>query len=346
MTLLEKIQVLSEAVGTPGNEVEVKRKISSLLPDGCTRRTDTLGNLLVEKKGAKSPARPVVVSAHMDEPGLMLENVDLTTAGIKFSISGNLDPHTLSGRKVWVMSDKERLSGVIGIKPIHVLRPTEPDEPMPADDLFIDLGCSKKADTEKLFRPGDTAAFAGEVKPFGDRMICGRALDSRSACAVLLELLEQELPCDITAVFTVQRETGSAGMKTAAFQIQPGTTVVLESYPAADLPSLGAKRDSPKLGKGPVLSLREQKSFYDRELFIRCQELAERENIPVQVRSAAFGTGDGLAAQTAGRGTRVLELGIPARYAMTPCCVHSLKDLEALQKLLLPLLGVLGEIVS
>ncbi len=345
MTLSERIQELCGAVGTPGNEVEVRRRISSLLPDGCTRRVDTLGNLLVEKKGAKAPASPILFSAHMDEPGLIVENVDPLTAGVRFALSGNLDTHLLSGRKVWVLSGTERIPGVIGIKPIHVLRSTEPDEPMPAEDLFIDLGCMKKEDAEKLVHPGDAAAFAGAVTPFGHRMLRGRALDSRSACAVLLGLLEQDLPYDITAVFTVQRETGSAGMKTAAFQVQPGAAVVLESVPSADLASLGAKKDSPKLEEGPVLSLREQKSFYDRELFVRCQELAEQEKIPVQIRSAAFGTGNGLAAQTAGRGTRVLELGIPSRYSRTPCCVQSLKDLDALEKLLLPVVGMVGDIL-
>lgn len=344
MTLIERIQILADAVGTPGNEVEVRRKISSLLPDECTRHIDALGNLLVEKKGAKTPGKPIMVSAHMDEPGMLVENADLT-GGIKFSLSGNLDLQTLSGRRVWVLSGGERLPGVIGIKPVHVLRPTEPDDPMPADDLFIDMGFTKKEEAEKLILPGDAAAFSGEVKPFGDRMIRGRALDSRSACAVLLALLEEELPFDITAVFTVQRETGSAGMKTAAFQVQPGAAVILESCPAADLPTLGAKKDSPKLGGGPALSLREQKSFYDQELFARCMELAQREEIPVQVRSAAFGSGDGLAAQTAGKGTRVLELGIPSRYPLTPCCVQSLKDLDNLQKLLLPLIGELGELL-
>ena len=327
MTLSERIQELCGAVGTPGNEVEVRRRISSLLPDGCIRRVDTLGNLLAEKKGAKAPASPILFSAHMDEPGLIVENVDPLTAGVRFALSGNLDTHLLSGRKVWVLSGTERIPGVIGIKPIHVLRSTEPDEPMPAEDLFIDLGCMKKEDAEKLVHPGDAAAFAGAVTPFGHRMLRGRALDSRSACAV-------------------QRETGSAGMKTAAFQVQPGAAVVLESVPSADLASLGAKKDSPKLEEGPVLSLREQKSFYDRELFVRCQELAEQEKIPVQIRSAAFGTGNGLAAQTAGRGTRVLELGIPSRYSRTPCCVQSLKDLDALEKLLLPVVGMVGDILS
>ena len=346
MTLSEKIQELCAAVGTPGNEVEVRRKISSLLPEGCTRRVDTLGNLLVEKKGAKTPASPILFSAHMDEPGLMVENVDPQTAGVRFALSGSLDTHILSGRKVWVLSGAERIPGVIGIKPIHVLDDNDPEEPMPAEDLFIDLGCIKKEEAEKLVHPGDAAAFAGEVTPFGHRMLRGRALDSRSACAVLLELLEQDLPYDITAAFTVQRETGSAGMKTAAFQVQPGAAVVLESVPAAGLASLGAKKESCKLEEGPVLSLREKRSFYDRELFVRCQELAEQENIPIQLRTAAFGTGDGLAAQTAGRGTRVLELGLPSRYSRTPCCVQSLKDMEALEKLLLPLTGMLGDILS
>jgi len=345
MRLMEQIQALSLAIGIPGDETEVRRKIMSMLPDGCTRYTDALGNLLVEKKGEKTPAKRIMVSAHMDEPGLLVENVDLT-GGVKFAVSGTMDVQTLSGRRVWVVSKGERIPGVIGIKPIHVLRRTEPEEPMPADDLFIDLGIDKKEKTEKLVKPGDSVAFMGETGPFGDRMIRGRALDSRSGCAVLLSLLEKELPYDITAVFTVQRETGGAGMKTAAFQVQPGAAVILEACPAAELPALKAKKDSPRLGEGPVLSLRGERFFYDKELFFHCQEVAEQEKIPFQIKSAAFGVGDGAAAQSAGAGTRVLEIGIPSRYPLTPCCVQSLKDLEYLTDLLPPLVRMLGETLS
>ena len=345
MTLAEQIQALSEAIGVPGDEIEVRRKIMSLLPEGCTRRTDALGNLLIEKKGAQTPAKPIMVSAHMDEPGLMVENVDLT-GGVKFAVSGTIDLQTLPGRRVWIVSKGERIPGVIGIKPIHVLKGTDPDGPVPADDLFIDIGMDKREETEKLINPGDSVAFMGETDLFGDRMIRGRALNSRSGCAVLLALLEQDLPFDITAVVTVQRETGSIGMKTAAFQVQPGAAVAIEACPAAELPALKAKKDSPKLGEGPVLSLREQRSFYDKQLFFRCQELAEQEKIPVQIKTAAFGTGDGVAAQSAGGGTRVLELGIPSRYISTPCCVQSLKDLEYLSNLLPPLVNMLGKELS
>ncbi len=345
MTLMEQIQALSDAVGTPGDELEVRKKIMSLLPDDCTRRTDILGNLLVEKKGAQTPAKPIMISAHMDEPGLMVESADLT-GGVKFSISGEIDMQILPGRRVWVLSKGERLPGVIGIKPVHVLKGSEIESSVSADDLFIDLGCERKEETNKLTSPGDSVAFRGETGPFGDRLIRGRALDSRSGCAVLLSLLEQDLPFDITAVFTVQRETGSIGMKTAVFQVQPGAAVILESFPAADHPVLGAKKESPKLGEGPVISLREQRYFFDKELFFQCRELAQQEEIPVQIKSAAFGTGDGAAAQTSGNGTRVLELGIPSRYALTPCCIQSLKDLESLSALLLPLIQMLGEKMS
>lgn len=345
MTLMEQIQALSDAVGTPGDEIEVRKKIMSLVPDDCIRRTDTLGNLLVEKKGARTPAKPIMISAHMDEPGLLAESIDLA-GGIKFSVSGEIDIQTLPGRRVWVLSKGERIPGVIGIKPIHVLKGSEIEIPISTDDLFIDLGCEKREETIKLAGPGDSAAFIGETGPFGDRLVRGRALDSRSGCAILLALLEQDLPFDITAAFTVQRETGSLGMTTAAFQVQPGAAVILESCPSADHPVLGAKRESPKLGEGPVLTLREQKYFYDKELFFQCKELAEQEDIPVQIKSAAFGTGDGAAAQTAGNGTRVLEIGIPSRYALTPCCIQSLKDLESLSALLPPLVRMLGEKLS
>ncbi|MBR0364046.1 MAG: M42 family peptidase, partial [Clostridia bacterium] len=71
MTLFEDIRILCELPGVSGREEPVREYIISQLPEGVSCETDALGNLYVEKKGAKRPKNKVVLFAHMDEVGLM-----------------------------------------------------------------------------------------------------------------------------------------------------------------------------------------------------------------------------------------------------------------------------------
>lgn len=330
--VMGRLGALVQARGVSGDEGAVRRAICEQLPEGWSRQTDPLGNLIVrraEQAGLKKPL--LLVSAHMDEPGLLVETAD-EKGGIRFTAAGEIDPKVLAGRQVRIAAGERELSGVIGVKPIHVLTAKERETPVKPEALFIDIGAASQEEALSLVTPGDSVTFAGEVSLFGEGLICGRALESRSGCALLLELLHrwQELPWELAAVFTSQRRTGSAGMRTAAFRLQPQVCIVLESAPSA----FGGEERSPELGKGPIVSLREKMSFYDRELYRLALKAAKELSVPVQQRTAAFSASDGTEAQLAGGGRRVLELAVPTRNPGTPCCIQSLADLEGCLRLL------------
>ena len=83
---------------------------------------DTMGNIIALKKGAKSNGKKVVLSAHMDEVGFIVSGI--TDDGyIKFKPVGGIDERILLSKRVLV--GKDNISGVIGIKAVHLSTPEE-----------------------------------------------------------------------------------------------------------------------------------------------------------------------------------------------------------------------------
>ncbi|MBQ6785153.1 MAG: M42 family peptidase, partial [Clostridia bacterium] len=145
MTLFEDIRILCELPGVSGREEPVREYIISQLPEGVSCETDALGNLYVEKKGAKRPKNKVVLFAHMDEVGLMITYI--TDDGyLKFDEIGGIDPAVLIGRTVRLECG---LVGVIALKALHLCEGDEDKKIPPIRELCIDIGAKDRAEAEK-----------------------------------------------------------------------------------------------------------------------------------------------------------------------------------------------------
>ena len=70
--LFENIKKLCLADGTSGDEGDVTKLILSMLPQECDAKIDPLGNIVVNKKGAKTPKNKVMLAAHQDEVGFIV----------------------------------------------------------------------------------------------------------------------------------------------------------------------------------------------------------------------------------------------------------------------------------
>ncbi len=101
--------------------------------------------------------------------------------------------------------------------------------------LYIDIGASNAEEAAQVVQPGDIAYFDSVFVPFGERRIKAKALDDRAGCAVLLEMIESDLPYDLDFAFTVQEEVGLRGAGAAAYQLNPDYAIVVETTTAADI---------------------------------------------------------------------------------------------------------------
>lgn len=111
------LKELTEAFGVSGNEKEVRDLIVSEIKDYVdTIKIDRIGNIIAYKKG-KDSSKKFMVTAHMDEVGLLVKEID-SMGLIKFITVGGVDKRILISKPVLI--GRNKLPGVIGSKPIHL----------------------------------------------------------------------------------------------------------------------------------------------------------------------------------------------------------------------------------
>ncbi len=201
------------------------------------------------------------------------------------------------------------------------------------DSLYIDIGAEDKKQAEETVHVGDYAAFVGDVTEFGCGFLKAKALDDRIGCAVMLELLREDLPMDCTFVFTVQEEVGCRGAFGAAFSVKPELALVLETTTAADLAGVKGHKRVCSPGEGPVILYMDGGSVADRGLYERMRDLAEKNDIPWQTKHMIAGGNDARAVQSSGSGARTLVLSAAVRYLHAPSSVACVQDIEDILKL-------------
>lgn len=339
------LEQLSNAFGVSSVEGDVRKIIvEAVKPYADEWRVDTMGNLFVTRKArifqtfevrsAKtSKVSPrVMVTAHMDEVGFMISEIK-NDGRLKFKPIGGFDRRVLLGKAVVV--GQERVPGVIGLKPVHLLKQGEYDKVDETDSMYIDIGASGDDGGGKV-SVGDFATFATQFdhlggpgrRRSGQGLVKGKAFDNRAGCAVILELLKSDYPVDLVAVFTVQEEIGLRGARVAAYTTNPDFAFILECTAADDLPSLDedAPEGFPRLGEGPAITVMDRTFIADRRLVDLLINTAEAENIPHQFKRPGIGGTDAGAVHLAREGVPAVAVSVPARYIHSPAAVLDLAD--------------------
>ena len=304
--------------GVSGNENAVRKYIlDKIKPFADDISVDGLGNILVLKKGKHTPKNKIMLAAHMDEVGLIITDID-KEGMLRFSCVGGIDKRLLPGRSVRING----LSGVIGIKPIHLCDGKGRSSATDTDNLYIDIGANSDEQAKQYISLGDYASFDTQYELFGS-MIKAKAIDDRVGCAIMLDIISKPLQYDTWFAFTVQEEVGLRGAKAAAFTIAPDIAIVLESTTAADVPGVDGAKCICKVENGPVVSFMDRSTIYDRQLYNIAFELAKAGNIACQTKTGIAGGNDSGAIHQSRGGVRTLAISLPCRYIHSPCCMAS-----------------------
>ena len=323
------LKELTELSGVSGCEYEVRNYIKQRLNEiGCAFYIDKLGNVIAHNKGKKNIT--IMVAAHMDEVGLIVNHID-SDGFIKFKAVGGIDQRVLNSKIVLV--GEKKIPGVIGSKAVHLMSEEEKGTSVPIDKLYIDIGSSSKSETEKLVQIGDYIIFKSDYVEFGDNLIKAKALDDRAGVSIILELLSMKLDADFYGVFTVMEEVGLRGAETAAYQLEPDLGIVLEGTVCADMPEVNDQDKSTLIGKGAALSLMDGTTVYDIDLVRDIAKIAEEKNIMYQFRKSSSGGNDAGVIHKAKKGSKVVAISVPCRYIHSPVNVASKSDIENVFKL-------------
>lgn len=329
----ELLKQLTEAVGVSGAEKEVRLLIRDLIADNVDEwRVDAMGNLLATRRGTGERPWRVLVDAHIDEVGLLVTDID-GQGMLKFTHVGGFDDRALLGKVVQVGSQKT--TGVIGARPVHLLKSGEHNKVVGIDSMRIDIGARNKDGVAGKARIGDYAAFVTQYEELPEsRVAIGKAFDNRAGCAALIELLRGErYPFDLVAAFTVQEEVGLRGAQVAAYAVNPDVALVLECTPAYDLPNKNDASPNVALGKGPSVYVMDRVTIQDPRLVGYITRTAAEHDIPYQIRQPGGGGTNTGAIQRVQGGIPSATLAVPGRYAHTPGMMINLDDYANLVKL-------------
>ena len=334
------LKKLSEAFGVSGCEDEVRELIIGAIEGHVDEyNVDALGNLIALKRGTGESDLRVMLAAHMDEVGLMVTYIE-KDGSLRFRPVGGLDNRILLSKEVRVGPD--RVPGVIGVKPIHLLKKEERKQVVKVEQMAIDIGAGSREEAEKAVKIGDYAAFATEFVNLGGT-VKGKAFDDRVGCAVLIKILKERYPFDLYAAFTVQGEVGLRGARVAAYAIEPDVAFVLEGTIGDDIPRKRDVSPTTELGKGPAITIMDRTCVADPRLVRLLVETAEELGIPYQFKQPVVGGTDAGAIHLSREGVPSATVAVPCRYIHSPVSLLSLEDFENTVKLMK---GALGKLVA
>ena len=303
-------------------------------------RSDTVGTplaLVAPRSGRRRPARRLLVMGHIDEIGLIVTHID-DEGYLWFREVGGWDAQILVGQRVVLDTREGPVKGVVGKKPIHLLRDDERKKVAEIREMHIDIGARDGEEARGLLRIGDVAVIDAEPAELPNGRLTARALDNRLGSFVALEAARIVAEAggaawELAAVAAVQEETTFGGSRTSAFALEPDAAIVVDVTHATDAPGVEVK-DAGKheLGSGPVIS---RGSTLNESMFELLFETATSERIPFTVEATARATGtDADAVHISRGGVPTGLVSIPIRYMHSPVELVQISDVLACARLI------------
>lgn len=331
---LEFLKRLLSTPGPSGDEAaaaRVWREEAATFADSV--RTDVRGSAFAVLEGGLPR---VLLAGHVDEIGLMISYID-DDGFLSFQGIGGWDSQVLVGQRVRLLGQQGQQVGVVGKKPIHLMKPEEREKVSKIDDLWIDIGARSRAEAQERVRVGSVGVIDAPLYDFPNGRVVSRSIDDRiGAFAVLeaLRLLAHDRPqATVAAVATSQEEITFAGATTAAFSFEPHVAIAVDVTFATDHPGADKKQHGDvKLGGGPVLSRGSANSPVVFEMLL---DIAEREAIPYSIQISPRYTGtDADAIHISRGGVATGVISIPNRYMHSPNEMIELADVENAARLI------------
>lgn len=317
MVLFETLGKLYASHGPSGDEEGVRAAIEALAqPYADEIKTDTLGNLIIRKKGT---GPKVMFAAHMDSIGFIVTHIE-KEGFLRVSRLGGVSPKDAAYTPVRFKN---------GVRGIFAKEEKAEFGKLKPDDCFIDIGAKDEQEARKMVQVGDAAVYDTSAFCSGDKVI-SPYLDNRVSCAVLLKALEKTTRTenDLYFVFTVQEEVGLRGARTAAYAIDPDYAVVVDVTGVDDIPG-SEKSGTVKLGKGAAIKVMDSSVICHPEIVARLEQAANEHNIPAQRDITKDGGTDGGAIHVSHMGVLSGGVSVPCRYIHTPQEMASLTDAES-----------------
>jgi len=299
-------------------------------------RTDVAGNCMAEVNPGGSPT--IMLDGHLDEIGIIIQYID-DDGFIYVSPIGGWDPQVLVGQRIRFLGRGGDVLGVVGKKPIHLMKNSDREHASKITDLWVDIGSSSRAEVEERVTVGDAGVIDSKSADFPNGRLVSRSIDNRIGAFVVLETLRRyaEKPggARLVAAATVQEEIAwhGGGALVCAHCINPQMAIVVDVTFATDHPSIEKKElGEHKMGSGPVVS---RGALISPVVFDLLRDTARERSIPYSVHAVGRDTSTNAdAIHIAREGVATALVSVPNRYMHSPNEMISLEDVDRTADLL------------
>lgn len=338
------LKALSEAPGPSAFEEEVRRiVVSEYTALGATVEYDGLGSVLATLPGPTSGPR-VMVTAHMDEVGLMVQHI--TPDGfIRVKILGGILEQALPDQRWTILGRNGPVTAVTGLRTTHVLPASQRGVVWSLDDTFLDVGAASRDEVEKMgIRPGDGVAPMSDFLVMPNGRYAGKAWDDRVGLGVMIAAGRRiraqgiTLPAQVVWVATTQEEIGLRGAQTAVHKARPDLGISIEAGVSADYPAIGPTQAQERLGGGPGIFLLDNSMIPNRKLRDFFFDVAQQSKIPLQPNVLTGYGEDGAEIQRFDSGRPSVNMTVPTRYLHGHTGIIQRSDFDRAVELLIQVL--------
>ena len=337
MTIPPVLRSLLTAHGPSGYEATP----AAAFRDACRGFTDDVAGDVMGSSTARvagiGGGRSLAIVGHIDEIGLIVTHIE-DSGFLRFIGVGGWDPPILIGQRVELATREGAIAGVVGKKPIHLLKEDERSKVAKLTDLHIDIGAKDGDEARGLVRIGDVAVIAGEPVELPNGRAVSRSMDNRLGCYIAYEAARivseaGGAPGDVIAVAAVQEETSFGGSRTTTHSLRPDLAIAVDVTHATDAPGIDENENGKHhFGSGPVI---ERGTTLHPAIFELLVQAADKQAIPYTLSASARATGTDADAINVSRGGVATGLvSVPLRYMHSPVEMVQLDDVANAAKLI------------
>jgi len=340
--VVELLEEFDRLNGISGFEDEVAKKLCErLAPFAPDQSVDRMGNCICIKKG-KNPDFKIMLSAHMDEIGLMVHEI-LDNGYIQFVPIGMHNPNMLVNQVMTIHTKKGKVFGVVGGgKPIHQEHNTN-NTGFGFKDLRLDVGAVNQEEARQMgIKIGDVINIEREPRLLNGSFFSGKAVDNRSGCVamiLIMELLKDvETEASIYCCGTTQEEVGIKGAKVVSRSVKPDIALALDVGIGAEDEKLNPNGTRTYLGKGPGIQMYDWNPstflgvIVPRKLTDALEDAANKAGVIYQKQVVLSCGTDATEISLSNDGVITGGLAIPNRYIHTSIGVIHIDDVIGVAK--------------
>ncbi len=291
---------------------------------------DVAGNSMAEINSAG--AVTIMLDGHIDEIGVIVQYID-DDGYVYIAPIGGWDPQVLVGQRIRFLNAGGDVLGVVGKKPIHLMKTDDRERASKFVDLWVDIGALKRDEAEARLDVGDPGVIDSHSIDFPNNRLVSRSIDDRIGAFIVLEALRRyaDKPgaARVVAAATTQEEIAwhGGGALVCAHCINPQIAIVVDVTFATDHPNIEKKEiGEHKMGGGPIIS---RGALISPVVHTLLRDTAKAHGIAHAVHAVGRDTSTNAdAIHIAREGVATGLVSIPNRYMHSPNEMVDLTDVD------------------